>query len=503
MLSRRLLYLSAYQLSAFRWRSGAPTLEASFSHDESGYRQFSEYLTQHRRNNFSLLVNIAEEGFQVESIPFLRGADRATVIRRKLSQVFFSAPLTSFLSLGYEKNQRKDERLLLASLNSSEHLAPWLRIIAQTEIALAGIYSLPLLAPALFRRMKISESRCLLLSVQDQSIRQSYLENGEIHFSRLAPLFDSSIVGIAQAFSSETLKLQQYISSQRLISRNQPITAYLLAHPGAVQTIREGCVNSDNIRYEVLDLAQVSRRVGLSQVPENCNSELLFLHLMAIAPSRLQFADDALRHSYHLRLIRRGLYSLGAVALLGALVTAVFFFQETARITQEAQDLHSDARQLRQRLDELIRSQPAIPANHDTLRHIIDRFAELERQSSTPDGLYLDISHALQGVPAVELEAIEWNAAGGGDNARSAATERENAVIHGFLRLNTHANPRQMLATFAQFVTLLQANPALQVEVLQRPLDIESGKSLKDADTSVEDNKPRAFSLRIIRKTDP
>ena len=92
---------------------------------------------------------------------------------------------------------------------------------------------------------------------------------------------------------------------------------------------------------------------------------------------------------------------------------------------------------------------------------------------------------------------------GGGDNARSAATERENAVIHGFLRLNTHANPRQMLATFAQFVTLLQANPALQVEVLQRPLDIESGKSLKDADTSVEDNKPRAFSLRIIRKTDP
>lgn len=50
--------------------------------------------------------------------------------------------------------------------------------------------------------------------MQDQSIRQSYFEKGELHFSRLTPLQNSSISGIAQTFSAEAVKLQQYLSSQ-------------------------------------------------------------------------------------------------------------------------------------------------------------------------------------------------------------------------------------------------------------------------------------------------
>ena len=202
MRSQQLLYLSAYQLVAYRWQAGTLSHTAAFADSEEGYRQFADYLRQHARERFALLVNIAEEGFHVETIPFLRGADREAVIRRKLGQIFFNAPLTASQSLGHEKNKRKDERLLLAALTGSEHLAPWLKVIGLAEVALSGIYSLPLLAPSLFRKLKISEERCLLLTVQDQSIRQSYLEKGEIHFSRLAPLFDSSIGGIAQAFSS-------------------------------------------------------------------------------------------------------------------------------------------------------------------------------------------------------------------------------------------------------------------------------------------------------------
>jgi len=57
-----------------------------------------------------------------------------------------------------------------------------------------------------------------------------------------------------------------------------------------------------------------------------------------------------------------------------------------------------------------------------------------------------------------------------------------------------------MLAAFNVLVEELKASPKLQVDVLQRPFDIESGKALKGGDTTLEDNKPRSFALQISRK---
>ena len=72
--------------------------------------------------------------------------------------------------------------------------------------------------------------------------------------------------------------------------------------------------------------------------------------------------------------------------------------------------------------------------------------------------------------------------------------------MQGFLRLGSNSNPRQILAAFTQFAEVLKANPALQVDILKRPFDVESGKALKGEDTMVEDNKPRSFSVQISRK---
>ena len=95
--------------------------------------------------------------------------------------------------------------------------------------------------------------------VQDQSIRQSYFENGQLHFSRLTPLQHSSIGSIAQSFASESIKLQQYLASQRLVGRNQTITAYILAHPGAQKVIENSCVDTPAVHFNILDLNECAR----------------------------------------------------------------------------------------------------------------------------------------------------------------------------------------------------------------------------------------------------
>jgi hypothetical protein len=510
MKTRRLLYLCAQQMTAFRWEAGKLSSEGQFTSSDGGLRQFATYLAEHPDGIYAILANVAEEGFQTETIPFLQGTDRQAIINRKLGQLFFNAGLTASQSLGYQKSKRKDERIMLAALTNNDFFAPWLKCIDSAGVALSGIYSLPLLAPSLLKKLQIVDEQCLLLSVQDQSIRQSYFEKGELHFSRLSPLQNSSIGGIAQTFSTEALKLQQYLASQRLIGRNQPITAYILAHPSAFKAIQGSCLDTGTIHFILLDIEECAQRTRLKTPPPDTHCEQLFLNLLITAPPAMQFADDSQRHNFHLGQIRSALHGLGALALLGCLLFSGKLFYESYSIEQGTEQLKTEAALSRQRYEDIVRTFPPIPTNNDTLRRVIDRHIELEKRNASPDGLYRVISRALQTAPTAEIDRIDWQVGGVSSGpaiansqdslAKVVLGDSEAAIVHGTIKLGVNANPRQMLDVFNRLLEALKANPQLEVEVLKRPFDIESAKSLKGGDTTVEDNKPRSFSLQIIRK---
>jgi len=510
MKSRRLLYLSAHQATALRWQAGVLVGEGLFEATEAGHQQFAAYLAKHSGSLFALLANVAEEGFQIETIPFLQGADRKAIIDRKFGQLFFNARLTASLSLGREKSRRKNERIMLAALTNNDFFAPWLKAINDTGVALSGLYSLPLLGPALFRKLKISEERCLLLTVQDQSIRQSYFEKGELHFSRLTPLQNSSIGGIAQTLATEAVKLQQYLASQRLIGRGQTITAHILAHPNALKAIETSCNDTDTLHFDILDIEAVAHTIGLKTLPLDTHSEPVFLHLLAAAAPPTQFANDEQRHHFHLWQIRSALYASAVIVLFGCLLFAGDQLYHSYDIGRQTALHKSQADIAQQRYNDVAKTFPPIPTDNETLRRVIDRYVALEKKSTAPDGLYREISKALHTAAPIEIESIDWKvggaAASGNTSARQASgavpidDDSETALMHGTLRLGQHANARQLLAVFNQLVDALKADPKVQVNVLQQPFDIESGKSLKGGDSTITDDKPRTFSIQISRK---
>ncbi|MBL0207204.1 MAG: hypothetical protein IPP84_04260 [Propionivibrio sp.] len=512
MKTNRLLYLSTQQMVAYRWHSGEMVCEGLFAATEDGHQDFAAYLKQNPKSFFSILANVSEEGFHIETIPFLQGADRRAIIGRKLGQLFFNAELTTSLSLGYEKTKRKDERIMLAALTNNDFFAPWLKAIAHTGTALSGIYTLPFLAPTLLRRLKLPKEKCLLLTVQDQTIRQSYLENGELHFSRLSPLQNSSIGGIAQAFSAEALKLQQYLTSQRLIGRNQPIQVHILAHTGAKKAIQNSCVNTATIQYNIIDIESCVKATGLKAPPPDSHCEQLLLNLLITAPPRIQFANDDLLHNYHIGKIRSMFHGLGTIALLGCLLFSAQLLFDAYTIAQESESLHNEAGLARQRYNSIVSTFPPIPTNNDTLRRIIDRYVELEKKSSSPETLYYEISRALQLAPEIELDSIDWEvgsreasanpSTGQTSTGNSMPRDSETVIVRGTLKFGSSANARQILEAFNRLVEALRSNPKLQVNALQQPFDIESGKSLKGGDTTVEDAKPRTFSLQVTRKVE-
>ncbi len=515
MNERRVLILSPHQLSAFVWKGGEVRSEAGFENSPAGLAAFRDYLQARGNSVFQLLVNIAEEGFQLETIPFLQGKDRQSVLTRKLSQLFYTTPFTAATSLGFEKTRRKDERLLLSAITGAAVIEPWTQLLRETRVALSGIHSLPFVGATLLRKLGIGDECCVLLTQQDQTIRETYFEKGALHFSRLSPLTNTSIAGIAQSFASEALKLQQYLLSQRMVARNQPLKVVVIAHPLAMKAVETSCISTETLQFDIFGSDACAAKIGLKTPPPDSHAEAIFVHLLATSAPRTQYAPEPLLHDYRLLQIRRALLGAGTIALVACLLFTGRQWHRTFDEVAQAQVIEAEALTARQRYEDIARTFPAIPANNETLRWIIARQQELERGGTSPEPLYRDLSAALGKVPAVDLDAIEWKsgnvpASPNGSGAPAAALAGANAgpgpqsaAVRGTVNLGGKATPRQVLATFNQFVEALAANPRLTVKVTQQPFDIESGKALKSSADSTAETASRPFALLITRKDEP
>lgn len=504
MIARRLLYLNTHRLAAYLWQQGSLLPEGVFDSDERGLARFASYLAAHRKSHFYMLANVAEEGHVLESIPFLRGSDRQALIARKIGQHFLGTPLASALSLGFEKRKRKNERLLLSALTNPAHFEPWLQRLADGEAPLAGIYTVAQLGGQLLKKLADGNPRCLLLSVQDHSIRETYLADGQALFSRMAPLSDSSIAGLASSFVGEAGKLLQYLVGQRLVGRDEILPVFLIAHPQALPAIENVLPADGRLDFRIIDSHRAASRLKLKSPPEDSRSEALFLHLLATSPPAQQFAGEIWRHDFLLSRIRQTLLGIGLVALLGSAIFAAKEIFQARALRAEIQQLTASTADLDRRHREIAVTFPQLGIDNDGLRRLTDRYRELRRQQGQPGAALRSLSHALTAMPAIELESIDWKMGPSGQSTVGiGAGHAEITTVRATIQLKPGASTRQILTIFEQFVAHLRADPANTVSITQQPVDIESGHTLRGGDSEPEQALPRKFALQIRRQAAP
>jgi Tfp pilus assembly protein PilN len=276
--------------------------------------------------------------------------------------------------------------------------------------------------------------------------------------------------------------------------------------------VRQNCLESDNLAFEIIDSHRAAKQIGLDNLPDNNSCELLYLQLLATTPPRQQFASEDYRRDYRVSQLRYGLLGLGLFALLGGAIFGSKQLYDTYSLRQEAQTLAASEADLAWRYREILATFPQLGIDNDTLRRVTDRQRELLKQQRRPDGALRSLSRALDEVPNVQLEAIEWtsgdlapagNPSAPGKPGLIPSGNSETIVLRGALQLSPTASARQTLATFEHFVELLQVDRSNEVSVLQQPFDIESGRALRGGDAESEGNQPRQFALQIVRKAAP
>jgi hypothetical protein len=515
MTEQRILQLDAGRASVHLWTRGKLENEANFPVDAKGAADFAAHVGARPNSHYAVLANVGEEGFQYDTIPWVRGRARAALIQRKLAQAYHGSPLTLALSLGREKSAkgRRDERMLFLGLTKPDFIAPWLTALRKAQATVSGVYSTALLSTVLVRRHLHEQApRFILVTLGRAGIRLCYFEDGKLRFSHLGAAVGADAVAEdgmdAMAASScfqEANRLLTYLYGQRLVPRDTVLPCLILVHPAQREVFASRCVSTPEMDFRFLDLPAVSRGAGLLTPPANSNADPLFLHLAASQAPAEQFAPENERHLHRLWTAQRW-YTAAAAAFLGTCLLvagAKSWLTYSANATTDV--LRKESRALskayRARLDAL----PPLATLPDNLRMLAAGYRTLESHSALPDDSFLMLSRALDAFPAVTLQKLEWAISPNEDGSEAKKTPNAApgtdffvvATISAVLPADTGL--RQQMAVSDTFLAAIGRDPALRVVLVKRPLTIDPGKFLKSADDKADKTVPPEFSLRISR----
>jgi hypothetical protein len=508
MAARRLLYFTAEDHYLYRRTGRRLELEAKFTGDEPGITAFREYLRGHREGLFSVLADLAGEDFHEEQVPYVRGADRDAVVARRLAQRYRDTRLATALSLGQVvAGERRNERLLLASFTNTQQLAPWLDALEEARVRLSGVYSVPLLAPALAAAMGARESRLLLVTPNRAGLRQCYIDQGRLRFARLERTVEMVPQALAMFVRSETHRLAQYLVTLRALPRDgAPVQVLVIAPPGQRPVFEQALQSDNRLLFRTLDYGEALRAVKLAQPPEGAGAESLYLHLAARKPPREQFASRDDRRRYFIWQLQRATVAVGALAFAVCALVAGGRWWEAMSLRSDAQAQVARAQEAARQYESITAAFPVTETTTENLKTTVVEFLRIAQHTATPDRAFAHVGAVLNRFPQVELEALRWSVGRPGEprgaQASAAAKTPEAVTVEISGRVNaTQRNDYRGITAQVQQLASALVGGDFELVRTELPFDVTSEGILSgDIGSRAESGEAPRFTIVLARR---
>src|SRR6267143_1211971 len=455
MATRRILYFTAEDHYLYRSVGPALELEAKFTGDDLGLSAFREYLRAQRGALFAVVADLAGEDFHEEQIPYVRGADREALLARRLAQRYRDTRLAAALSLGTVVTpERRNERVLLTSFTNTQQLTPWLDALEEAGTRLSGVYSVPLLAPALAAKLGERNSRVLLVSANRAGLRQCYGERAT--FEQALP------------------------SDARLV-------------------------------FRIVDYDEALRLVKLRRAPEGTSGEALFVHLAAHKPPAEQFASREDRRRYFLWQLQRGIVAVGVAGFCACALVGASRWFEVMSVRGQAGEQTREARSAAQQYERITSTFPVTDTSTENLKVAVVEFRRIAERSADPERAFLHVSRVLEQYPQFELESLRWSVGrigelrqAGPKPAAPAAGQSDSAAVlvevSGRVQATQRNDYRGITAQVQRFASAL-VGEGYELVRTQLPFDVTSeGVLTGDIGGATESSEAPRFTVTLARR---
>jgi hypothetical protein len=517
MSAKLVLYFTAAGHALYRWQGGALVLDARFAPDDEGLQDFRAHLRGRKGALVYLLADLAGEDFHEDQIPYLRGGDRQAVVERRLAQRYRDTRLAAALPLGMASGERRSERLLLASFTNTQQFTTWLDALGESGARLSGVYSVPLLAPALAARLGVKGGRAFVVTANSTGLRQCYVEEGRLRFARLERSADMAPEALAAFVRAETLRLVQYLSTLRALPREGPPIQVLVIAPAAQRAaFQQALVSDARLVFHTVPMEEAARKVGIKRPAADAPGEELFLHLAVRHPPKEQFARLEDRRSYVLWRLQRGIAFAGAAGFVACVLYAGVLWLDLLGLNDQMATQQREAREATQQYERITASFPVTQTTTDNLKATVVEFTRIAQQSASPEPALVYLSQVVEKFPQVEIESVQWRVGKLDDGAKRASAPAAAAAAPGTAapavvdqmqilevagRVNAikRSDYRAITGEVQRFAEALRSDPAWRILRTHLPFDVTSEGTLTGDIGSAEGSEAPRFTVTVGR----
>jgi len=493
MRETRVLHVTAARVDVYRVGRGFADREKRFTNDASGLASLCAHLKMQRRAPLRVIADLADEDFHVEHLPLLRGAERREVLSRRLRQRFPDADLAMTISLGRIRGDRREERVMLGAFTGRQPGHAVLAALRQEDLPVTAIHSAAQLAPAMLVKMRMAEPRVLVVAIGAAGLRQTYVEDGRLRFSRLSGLSSraSESEDSAAQLHHETARMHQYLLASGVVQPDANIAVVHVstsAHPDG--SFEPG---GDRVTWQSTAFATVARACGLRRWSDQDECEALAAYLAAASASREGYADESL-HTELRRERRRdaATWACGVLASASLVATGATVI-EASGLRAQMNELRSRTSAARIELEAVSAGLPALPTAVESLRAVERIERELLPLRASMDPLLKEISRSLDAVPQIELESVRWQRGAGPSPANGTDADAESAEIAGRVAGDARA--------VESFVSVLRQRPVIVIKDARLPFGASPGSRIAGDLGGAPDSGAPTFSLIIARRS--
>ncbi len=497
MTNKILFFLNADSFHAHLWKNGKMEAPYYFTSAGDGPQRLARFLREHKCPAY-LLVDLIEEDFRQETIPHLTGSNHQALLLRKFEQYYRNTPFR-LASFQFRQDEgRRDDEMLFSALTNANRISPWLDILMQLQVPLAGIYSVPHTCSPLIKDID-SDHLLLLTWEKDAGLRQTYFFNKRLRFSRLTPI--NADRTFAEVIANESALTQQYLRSLSLTPQGQSLNVYIVCHADDRSRLDEYLASNNQMQYAYLDIAQLSKQYKCQYPHTDSDATPLLMSLLASHPPKANYATAPHMHFYQLWQARRGMYGLSAVLAIVSVLWSIFSVFSGSAMNTEIDNIHNqvgnlnrEIRQVSMQLPDSIQGQNGKNVSASDMKTAVTLMQALQPYSASMQQLLQGLGTTLNAFPQVNTNKIDW---------KISANGQPGAEINYAGELLAFGNNyREALDYFDRFQKTLTQSGYI-VTPVSLPLDFSSKSSINDDIKLVGTEKPYAFSLKLAWRSMP
>ena len=503
MARKLVLCSSTSHLTAGIWTGRRLDRVHRFEDTERDQQAFANFLTAAHGVPAYLMADTVDEDYRFETLPHASGKDRRDMIERKLKQLYRSTPFYGSSLQDREDSKRRDDRYLFAALTNPETLNPWLRILTESGLPIAGIFPVPMVSLSLIKKLDLNQPNLLLVSKHEAGVRQTFVKDQRFRISRLTPIRAGG--GTIDSCAEEIRNTRMYLDALNVTHVDEVLTVAILDQDGALATLRESVVRGRrNLRALHVSPQDIMAKVGIQRGALEASPDALHLFLLGQQKSLdFNLAPPAVTSGFTRHLVSRGIYagSIG-LAVLAAAWCGLNLYQ-VAGLKGEARDVANATRQEQIKYQAITRSFPPAPVTSDKLQLTVDVAGRIAAIARLPDTVFATISQALEKYPAIRLNSVQWQMGQAGPENSQISTPLSQSAT---LQMELTAQPGDIkgaLAGINSFVRELgKSDKVAAARVARLPLNFASTGNLSGSTANPRLEKPQTsqFDVEVVFK---